>query len=128
MRRFAIQFIIFIFCSNGFADETKKVMVIPIDKISDKKSYSTKELKTIFNNYLESYDGKSFWKYPVGSERELTGIVFPASFENSSSGNLALSCYRCGMGRSDLVNEADCKDLGYKWNLQSLTELKKTCN
>jgi hypothetical protein len=130
MRRFVIQFIIIIFCSNSFAEEAKKVMVIPVDKISDKKNYSSKELQAIFNNYLESFDGKSVWPYSATKAKtgSLTGVALPASFENSSSGNLDLNCYRCGLGKSELVNQSDCEKIGLKWNIQNMTELKKTCN
>lgn len=128
MRRFIIQFIIIIFCSSSFADEKKKVMVIPVDKISDSKKYSSKELQTIFNNYLESFDGKSVWPYSATKAGSLTGVALPASFENSSSSSLDLNCYRCGLGKSELVNQSDCEKLGLKWNIQNMTELKKSCN
>lgn len=130
MRRFVIQFIVLIFCTSSFADESKKVMVIPIDKISDKKSYSSKELQTIFNNYLESFDGKSVWPYSSTKVKSgsITGVALPASFENSSSSSLDLNCYRCGLGKSELVNQSDCEKLGLKWNIQDMTQLKKTCN
>lgn len=130
MRRFVIQFIILILCSNSFAEETKKVMVIPLDKISDNKNYSSKELQTIFNNYLESFEGKSIWPYSAAKAKSgsLVGVALPASFENSSSSSLDLNCYRCGLGKSELVNQSDCEKLGLKWNIQNMNELKKTCN
>lgn len=148
MRRFIIQLIIVFSYSTVFADEEKKVIIIPVDKISDQKNYSSKDLQTIFNNYLKSYDGKLFWQtsakkteaeyHAPAKSREmsasptaLTGIYLPASmggFENSSSSSLDLICYRCGLGKSDLVEQADCEKYKFKWNIQNMAELKKSCN
>lgn len=41
---------------------------------------------------------------------------------------LTIACYRCLLGRNDLVNEIDCRKYGYSWKVKKIKDIKKTCH
>lgn len=46
----------------------------------------------------------------------------------SASHNMAASCYRCGLARTDIISEDECVFLGYKWDLKTIKELRRSCD
>lgn len=116
--------------SVGVHAEEQKVYVIPAEKITKDQKYTAKDLQSIFNGYIRSYGGKALWgtfETPTDINMAVSGLAYKQGPIGSSSGVLAASCYRCGMGREDLVRKQDCEQMNYKWKVSSLNELK-LCN
>lgn len=135
MFRFAVGFLISVFSLIVCAQprEMKKesnLIVVPIDRLSSTKSYSKLELGQIYTDFYKSNKGSNFWGELQGNKGGYLyqGSSHPASVTGAAKDDYAAGCYRCALGRSDLVTETDCKEEGLAWNVKNIEMIKKHCH
>lgn len=135
MFRFVVGFLILVLCLMVCAQprEIKKetnLIVVPIDSLSSIKSYSKSELSQIFFDFYKSNEGSNFWGELQGKKGAYLyqASSQPTSVTGTAKDDYAAGCYRCALGRSDLVTEADCKEEGLAWNVKNIDIIKKHCH
>lgn len=133
MQRFAARslvcIILLLIANISYSDEEQAYYVIPVKGIQEGKHYSKEELELLFKNLSTSMEGKVVWGLPklVNKKGQATAVMFASSPVGSAEGDRAASCYRCGMGREDIVTEEDCKNHNLKWKVEKLQDLH-SCN
>lgn len=119
-----ILFIIFV--NIAFAEEAQKkyVYILPVQKVSGGQPLTKFDLEKISKEFLKSYEGKYFWDIETDLAK---GVIQPKRIEAASSTSLPAQCYRCRLGRYDLINKDACEQIGYLETAKDLSELKQLC-
>lgn len=132
MRRFTLGYVAILFLASvAFAQEETetRVYVVPSSKFSKTKKYTKEEIQKLYSDYVNSYEGKAFWGMAAKDKAAMASgaVIRPRSPVNLPTNDRAAFCYRCGLGRTDLVKKADCESADFAWKVSSLSELA-TCN